>query len=825
MPKQNIHVALFDVRPKKDSGELRAGKVVDLREKTEVLVQNPPETHQLSSPVLSAIKQIESQAPIADERDIIAHEVETALAGGERLVADLVRSGATLHAPVKQKSARPRVIALPKQAEPSLPIEPTMPPATPAVPEHHELEQFWNNGNAAPVTLARTSYEPHYSNPFPANHLPVTPAAREVEHWLAQMKKRQTAKAKASRKKTWLWSMFAGIVVITGVTAGALASSEFVVQKEARVLQNGNDALANLEQAKASLGEFDFAAAADSFAMAYDDFGEAHDAMGNFAASFLSLFGKGKSANNLIQAGQHISQAGESLSRAFGSLSSTNFFAQPSLIGPVENFQDVLETAYGHIKKARQLLDGVEGNAIPADKRAVFEGFRKQTPSFQAYIGQAIEYSDFLLGVVGKRTTRTYLVLLQNTSERRPTGGFPGTYAIVSFEQGTLKNVFVDDIYNPDGQIKANMIPPKPLQHITPNLGMRDANWFADFPASARKVAEYYLLDGGAKVDGVFAITPTLIARLLEITGPIEMPDYGVKLDARNFLAEIQDEVEHGDNRAQPKKILVDFQPKFFAKLAEQNKDQWIEMMKVLVGATQEKHILAYFSEQKLQNKVLENGLGGELKHADGDYLQVAFSNVKGGKTDAVTANSMQFSVDGDSRTLTITRAHNGGDSKYPFYNKENSSYVKIYVPKGSQFISAEGFSKPNYKPLIAHLDLGFKPDVDIAAVESSMSHPIDGIDVFEESGKTVFGFWLTTKPRKANSMTLVYEAPKFGKDGYELYWQKQSGSEGDLMGVKITPPAPLVPRGETEGIQIIGTTAVYDNDLSVDREIKVVYH
>ncbi|HCX28112.1 MAG TPA: hypothetical protein DHI91_03160, partial [Candidatus Portnoybacteria bacterium] len=53
-----------------------------------------------------------------------------------------------------------------------------------------------------------------------------------------------------------------------------------------------------------------------------------------------------------------------------------------------------------------------------------------------------------------------------------------------------------------------------------------DANWFADFPSSAKKIMSFYEKAGGSTADGVISLTPTIIERLLSMTGPIEMPAY-----------------------------------------------------------------------------------------------------------------------------------------------------------------------------------------------------------------------------------------------------------------------------------------------------------
>ncbi len=883
MPKQKILLALFDVRPKDESGVVdvekleQLPKVLNLRTtdpsgKSPEKSLSPPTNTSAARPRLdfsddfpsgsshaSLTQQLVGDTPLASEKDIVAQEIEDVLNHGSPLVADLVRAGGIWHESRRQEPARPRLIKQPRHvATPVATLEVKIPEA------HPELEAFWKQAPAPRAIAARASYEPHYQDPFPNRSLPspvthLSPAARDMEVWLERLKQPKVSgtlkeKVPDTFRRSWLGRMLnrrvlvvaaIGVISVTGFGIAAVSSGEIVAKQS--VLENSDHALANLEKAKGSLEGFQFGQAADDFALAYGDFNQAAGTLNNFGASFLSLFGnfpgfgKVKSANNLVEAGRHIAKAGENLSRAFQSISQTNFLAMldpngnrhGSLAKPLTDFQNVLESADKNIRTAGSLLDDVDPATIPADKRDLFESFRSKIPSFRAYLSQALGYSDSLLALVGPKQPRTYMVLLENNSERRPTGGFPGTYAIISFDQGVLTKVFIDDIYNSDGQIKANIIPPEPLAHITPNLGIRDVCWFADFPNCAKKIQEYYKLDGGGQLDGVLAVTPTVIARMLKVTGPIDLPAYHLSLGADNFLAEIQDEVEIKGNRAQPKKVVADFQPAFFAKLAEQDKEHWLELAKVLLDAAKEKHLLAYFNASSIERNVVAHGFGGELRDTKNDYLQVAFSNVKGAKADAVTSNAMRvttnFDTDQINHKLTITRAHNGGDSKYAFYNKELPAYVKVYVPSGAVLDHIEGFATPNYKPLINYDELGFKKDADLAAVEATTRHPVPGIDVSEETGKTVIGFWMITKPRKTSSVQIIYHVSRntidLDANSYALLWQKQSGTEGDHATVSIAIPDGKTISKQTPELQLLGSNAIFDADLSVDREVKVVFN
>ena len=143
----------------------------------------------------------------------------------------------------------------------------------------------------------------------------------------------------------------------------------------------------------------------------------------------------------------------------------------------------------------------------------------------------------------------------QNPAEIKPAGGFLGSYADLTINSGRLVNIDIRDIYDPDGQLTTKIIPPLPLQAITTSWGARDANWFFDFPLSAKKVTE--LLESlkiyqekNIQFSGVIALNIKILESVLELSGPIKLSDYQFEINRNNFLKEIQKEVEAGTDKA-----------------------------------------------------------------------------------------------------------------------------------------------------------------------------------------------------------------------------------------------------------------------------------
>lgn len=603
----------------------------------------------------------------------------------------------------------------------------------------------------------------------------------------------------------WRLVWWGGLAVIILFVIFQLISRGIKLKE--KVMEDSLRGSGNLQEAKTDIANFDFSSAADNFTMAYDNFSRASSRLNLVGSSLASLFGevpgfkKIKAASQIIKAGENISKAGETLALSLNNFYQTNFMAyfgfdflggQNKSVSAsyfINLFKDAALFAQKRLESSQSLLAQVESASLPEDKREEFLKLQAQVPVLISYLKQAVSYSDFLGEALGKSKAKKYLILFQNNTELRPAGGFPGSYALIGFNRGFLREFQIDDIYNIDGQARTNIVPPVELQHITPTWGMRDANWFVNFPDSAEKVMQMYTEnDGGPEVDGVITITPAVIVKILEVLGPIELPQYDLILDQHNFLAEIQEEVEYGENRQQPKQVLVDFTPKFIEKLSQQDKEQWFKIVKILLEGTEQKHILAYFRDPALQKVAEDNGFAGVVKKAEGsDYLLITHSNVKGAKTDAVIDNrySLRASLNDDGlveHTLTITRTHQGGKTDYGFYNRQSYDYLRVLVPKGAALRDIQGQSRANFSPLVRNYSSGdYLYDEDLKQYESGVTNPEAGVKQFEEAGKTVFGFWLFLRPGETKTVTLKYITPlKFAEGEYLLMVQKQPGTPED---------------------------------------------
>lgn len=781
MPDTKIIRTMFDIKPVDQSGSLDVAKIG--------LVQQKLNLKQSAKKILSlSVKEL---SPSLLTREYLVRELNQELKKKTNLRTVLTKVGGSIYDQPTEIKRRPLLIRQTKAEEKKV-ILPK--------PEF--------------ISLPRPFKKETHVAPNLETRLTSSSVAGELEAWLEKAKNQtwrpvqgQSQKNVLSRRQV----LISGLVMLLILTG--FLNKDFL---EKKITQGGSEAVKNLENAKADIEKLDFASAAKHFTLAYSNFSNAGKNLNLLSSAFTSFMGgipglgKLKSAQSLVAAGENIAQAGESLSLAADQLSKTNFVAYFGLNGKQErpltdfigSFRDSLIFVQKKVGLANTLLAEVDSQVIPEEKRVSFLDFKEKLPLFEQFLNGALDYSDFLLELVGQSGPKKYLVLFQNNTELRATGGFIGSYALVDFNRGFLRSFEVKDVYDTDGQAKKNIIPPKELQHITPVWGMRDANWFVNFPDSAEKVMEMYTEnDGGPAVDGVLTITPAIITKILAVVGPIELDEYGKTMTSENFLAETQEEVEYGPNRQNPKQILVDFAPKFLEKLSDLDKEKWTEIFKILSEGAMQKHILAYFKNSEMEKVALISGFGGEIKKTDQDYLSVIHTNIKGSKSDAVTDNSYilksDFKEEGLEHSLSIIRKHRGGKSSLGFYNRTNYDYVRVLVPKGSKLLDISGHSSVNFSPVTDYGNGGgFIIDSDLEEYENGQIQIKPGVTQWPEGDKTVFGFWLNVKPGETEKVVLKYQTPVSTQDDvYSLLVQKQPGTLEDFFNFSMNLP---------EGQQII---------------------
>ncbi len=337
---------------------------------------------------------------------------------------------------------------------------------------------------------------------------------------------------------------------------------------------------------------------------------------------------------------------------------------------------------------------------------------------------------------------------------------------------------------------------------------------------------------GKTSVDGVLSLTPTVIEKLLEITGPIEMlASYNTVVDQDNFIRQAQywAEVEYDREENKPKKFIGDLLPTLLNKVFQTEPDHLMKVISVLVDSLTSRDLLFYFNDENVQQAIHDFGWDGAIRPAEKDYLYVVNTNIGGGKTDQVVDQFIEHQAhikeDGSVvNAVTITRKHNGNPLDR-WGGQANVSYIRLYVPRGSTLISAQGFTEiPAFRYQLP--DSEAVVDSDLESIQgSAVIDEASQTRITNEFGKTVFGNWISLDPGEVVQATIVYSVPfTVAPDGlfdrtdtYQLLVQKQPGAINNYFSSEVFYDADYEVIWRTEGASFDSGAVRYISDLVKD--------
>lgn len=490
-----------------------------------------------------------------------------------------------------------------------------------------------------------------------------------------------------------------------------------------------------------------------------------------------------KAVDNLLLGGSKIASALQSMSYIgndiFSAIESDD--ATISNITPKQR-KDILEqisaspealrSAQSELAEAVAAFDNIPDEGVIAPLAVATIPIKEKLPLLEQIVDKAIPFLEIAPGLVGYPEEKTYLFLLQNNSELRPTGGFIGTYGILVLKNGDIKEFKTDNIYNLDVPVKNELFidPPEPFATYLGSTQwfMRDANWDPDFPTTAEKVEEFYHLENGPidHIDGVIAMTPEVIHDLLGLTGPITIN--GDEYTVDNLTEKLQYQVEvgyqlEGISDSARKEVVGKLANELMSRMLNLPKNKWGDLWKVSVENLDEKHLLIYSKDEQTRKLVDQLGWDGAIKQTDTDYVSVIDANLAALKTDRVMTKNLAYAVSkqDDKYKVTLTMKYYN-DGIFDTFTTRYRSYTRIYVPSGSELITSKGF-------LTNDRYLGGE------AVAPKVTQNT-------EMNKTVFEGFISVEPKSEETISLEYYLPdsitqQIDEGNYGLYWQKQSGT------------------------------------------------
>lgn len=477
-------------------------------------------------------------------------------------------------------------------------------------------------------------------------------------------------------------------------------------------------------------------------------------------------------------------------------------------------------------------------DSLLASGRFPFRLFRVQTFGHRALdavvaLRKMIEVSQRLLTLYpeigGFKQPQTYLVLLQNSMELRPTGGFIGSVLVVSFSDGVLTDREVQDVYVADGQLKGHVDPPAAIRDM---LGqehwyLRDSNWDPDFAKSAVQAAWFYEKEMGTHVDGVVALSLPMVTRLLAVTGPLELPDFNERISSSNFFAKslLYTQANFFPGSTQKKDFLGSLTNALILHITGDRSLQAGKLLSAISSSLDAKDIQFYFTNPTVESVISQWNWAGGVGFAPcvpvyrdslcvGDGVGIVEANLGVNKVNYFmkqeALSHIQFLDNGTIvHELTVTmkntstnQMHDGGGTY--------QAYMRFLYPQDTDIVGVSIDGQP-----LSRADESNKT----ASASSSM--------VVEQTGAGVtVGVPMFVPPKSEHQLTITtrrlgpYRFTPFGT--YEFAIRKQAGVEVFPWHVVVEYPETW--RATSDVDLAKPGWLQYNTDLSRDGLLKVLF-
>lgn len=442
--------------------------------------------------------------------------------------------------------------------------------------------------------------------------------------------------------------------------------------------------------------------------------------------------------------------------------SSINASVLPSLLYAVEEASPSLERSAAafesmppaHIGPIKSIIDGAKDALVSANT-----SIKRMRPIFP--------YLPGLLGADGQ--TKRYLILAENTAEIHASGGFVGSFAIMTITNGNIEIGKFSNLAevlsfndNPAGATKEEI----DTFSIACDVSHGDHNLIPDFTRVGQLYRNIWSFYQDLEVDGVFGLDPVFIQYLLGAVGEVKTSS-GVTVDGTNAAAVLLNQSLFWWDPGKCDEFYREVADKTLGRIfGDLDGLDVTAFLTAVSKAADEGRCLVWVKDPIIEESLKEAGFAGNLLHdPTSPQLGVYISDRSASK------ESFYLSLDVDAAN--------------PSKNEDGSNSYKVSVTIKNNFDPKVYESIPNYIEVMSkgrdkfdlteqfHLvapEGGRIENVDLQRVNTQGSPPADGewkqtlyqgLDVhtiilrMEPQESAVVSFTVVTSPEVVNPLTV----------------------------------------------------------------------
>ena len=520
------------------------------------------------------------------------------------------------------------------------------------------------------------------------------------------------------RRRRWPWVLLGFVLLVV-----ALAGLAMLARPLMDVRPEADAAQADLSLAQDSIKAKDIDAAKAHVASARTHVAEASSRVNGIGGDVWRWIpvagGAVRDARHLVDALDQATSIAEIGTEIYPEVMESDSLVQNTQVDleQLDKILTAVNKAGDHLHAAAADLDAVKGDTpfVGDAVLAARDTARARIDPLRATYDEAAPVLDALPDVLGADGDRTYIVSIMNPAELRDSGGATLTLAPMTMHDGKVEfgeTVTNEDIAQTGEYIKWPKVKGNPF-HSPGKTRVMNATFSPYWSQSGEEMLRAWEVRFGQKCDGVVAVDLQALARLMALTGPVQVEGVG-ELNSGNLVEVLAGSYDKYDSPDARKAINAAVVPAFREKLFAGG--QFAEKFQILADAANGRHFAMYFRDDRLEKAFQHRGLAGDLSSTDHDYLGVFTQNVNASKADywqhRIIDSDVKLAADGSADvTLTVTVQNpsppfvwgNPGleDPKFGYYTRWVRHAVAVFLPRGAEVEGQARIRNLPFKPIV----------------------------------------------------------------------------------------------------------------------------
>ncbi len=490
-----------------------------------------------------------------------------------------------------------------------------------------------------------------------------------------------------------------------------------------------DDGRATLAHARSLLLSGDVDAAVDAFARARSDFASADaDANGPLVdvVALVPLAGRTPDAlRHLTNAAEEVAEAGwlatKEIAALPGGLSSLSLSQGTLPLEALRALAPTIHRARAMIEHAKSETDLAATTLVPSRVTEAGDQAREELERLTTIVRGVDEVLTVLPAFAGADGPRRYFLAAQTPAELRGTGGFIGSYSILTMDEGTIRLSPFRPIHRlpnlPDGTPGD-----WPSPEVEAAFGSFDSagvwtmtNVPPDAPTASALILRLWERIGRPPLDGVIFVDVQALAYLLQSLGSVDVRSVDVTLTPENVVRFVTSQAYRlYPTSSRRKDFLGIVGQAIFGRFLVQSSGE--EVVRALASAVADGHILLNASDPEIQSAFVAAGVAGALDVTTGQTFAVIINNIGANKLDVYLHQDVRWNVSllpgGEASVRAVVELRNtaprdagpsvvfgpSGDPRIaPLHLVPGETYLQafIYCGPGCELVSGSSRGEP----------------------------------------------------------------------------------------------------------------------------------